>query len=260
MKRVILNIGLVAGATIVLSSCTKDKDSPGVEYMPDMYRSPAIEAYVDYGEFREETHPELKKMLSAKVPPKYTIPFYSNKDKAAWNMPLPFKAPIGGDASHGLYGYDMYETADEFMAELEGPIAAYKNPIPYSDDVLAEGKEIYTRMCSQCHGEKGDGKGSLVENGKISGVANFTGDSKETPEGKLFYYITYGKGIMGAHGMLLSREERWKVVHQLRKFQDSNYPNVETEEVPVDTMNVDTTMADVEMPAPEGEHGDENAH
>jgi len=260
MKRVILNIGLVAGTAIVLSACTKDKDSPGVEYMPDMYRSPAIEAYVDYGEFREETHPELKKMLSAKVPPKYTIPFHSDKDKAAWNMPLPFKAPIGGDASHGLYGYDMYETADEFMAELEGPIAAYKNPIPYSDEVLAEGKEIYTRMCSQCHGEKGDGKGSLVENGKISGVANFTGDSKETPEGKLFYYITYGKGIMGAHGMLLSREERWKVVHQLRKFQDSNYPNVETEEVPVDTMNVDTTVADVEMPAPDEGYGDENAH
>ena len=34
----------------LLASCGKAPNSPGIEYMPDMYRSPAIEAYVDYGQ------------------------------------------------------------------------------------------------------------------------------------------------------------------------------------------------------------------
>ena len=29
-----------------------NQDGPGTEFMPDMYRSPAIETYVDYGEIR----------------------------------------------------------------------------------------------------------------------------------------------------------------------------------------------------------------
>jgi hypothetical protein len=33
---------------LLMASCGGDPNSPGVEYMPDMYRSPAMEAYVDY--------------------------------------------------------------------------------------------------------------------------------------------------------------------------------------------------------------------
>ncbi len=36
--------------TVLLASCGGEKDSPGIEYMPDMYRSPSVEAYVDYGQ------------------------------------------------------------------------------------------------------------------------------------------------------------------------------------------------------------------
>ncbi|MEY3397906.1 MAG: hypothetical protein RL220_500, partial [Bacteroidota bacterium] len=37
---------MLAGATMFvgLHSCTTDPNAPGVEYMPDMYRSPALEA------------------------------------------------------------------------------------------------------------------------------------------------------------------------------------------------------------------------
>ena len=51
-----LNILVIACCIIFvagsMSSCSSDPDSPGKEYMPDMYRSPAIEPYVDYGEIR----------------------------------------------------------------------------------------------------------------------------------------------------------------------------------------------------------------
>jgi hypothetical protein len=35
-----------------MASCVGDPNSPGLEYMPDMYRSPAIESYWDYAEVR----------------------------------------------------------------------------------------------------------------------------------------------------------------------------------------------------------------
>ena len=48
MHKTIQYTTLVIVAFAMMTSCTTDPNSPGVEYMPDMYRSPAIEAYVDY--------------------------------------------------------------------------------------------------------------------------------------------------------------------------------------------------------------------
>jgi hypothetical protein len=50
--RVISSIAIAAVSTLMLGSCNADPDSAGYEYMPDMYRSSAIEPYVDYGEIR----------------------------------------------------------------------------------------------------------------------------------------------------------------------------------------------------------------
>ncbi len=37
---------VVVIAAISLASCTSDPDSPGVEFMPDMYRATVYEAYL----------------------------------------------------------------------------------------------------------------------------------------------------------------------------------------------------------------------
>jgi len=47
-------------AIILFGSCSADPNSPGLEYMPDMYRSPAIEPYVDYGEIRGRIQEDKK--------------------------------------------------------------------------------------------------------------------------------------------------------------------------------------------------------
>ena len=55
MKRTFLTVlgfSTLAISLLFTSSCTSNPDSSGYEYMPDMYRSPAIEAYVDYAEIR----------------------------------------------------------------------------------------------------------------------------------------------------------------------------------------------------------------
>ena len=59
-------------AAAMMTSCTTDPNSPGVEYMPDMYRSPAVEAYVDYGEdpyyVTEEVAAAQRRTMSARKP------------------------------------------------------------------------------------------------------------------------------------------------------------------------------------------------
>lgn len=185
-------------AGITLASCTKDSNSPGYEYMPDMYRSGAVEAYVDYH------HPDS---LSAMVPPDGTIPYSEDPSKAMFNMPYALKDTP-----------DDYEKAGLMM----------KNPIPFSEAGLAEGKAIYTKFCMHCHGEKGDGQGQIALNGKLDGIPSYSGQLKDLPEGKMFHTITYGKGLMGSHASQLSKEERWKVIFYVKALQNGGtYPKTE---------------------------------
>lgn len=177
-----------------LASCSKDPNSPGYEYMPDMYRSAAVEANVDY-------HNPDK--LSAKLPPDGTIPFSSDPTMAIFNMP-----------------YALHDNAADYEKS-----ASIKNPIAYSDAVVKEGEAIYKKMCTHCHGEKGDGMGQIAINGKIEGIPSYTGALKTLPEGKMFHTITYGKGLMGSHAGQLNKEERWKVIFWVKALQNGGtYP------------------------------------
>ena len=73
---------------VLFISCSKDPDSPGYEWVDDMYRSQAIEAYVDYGLVGDKANDSLKRTISARTPVKGTIPFSKNKTISATNMPF----------------------------------------------------------------------------------------------------------------------------------------------------------------------------
>ena len=70
---------LLTGAHSLLTACSGDPDAPGLEYMPDMYRSPAVEAYVDYGQdpyyFADSTVRRQRLTASARYAPEGTIAF-----------------------------------------------------------------------------------------------------------------------------------------------------------------------------------------
>ncbi len=52
------------------------------------------------------------------------------------------------------------------------------------------------------------------------GVANLQGDAyKNITEGHIFHVITYGKGLMGAHGSQVSEEDRWKIAMYVKELQ-----------------------------------------
>ena len=192
MRKVQLYIPVAISAFALLFTSCKDEQSPGIEYMPDMYRSPSIEAYVDYENIEEQ---------SAKLPVAGTIVHTGSPINS---IPYPFKNTAEG-----------YEEAG----------AKLKNPIPYSEAVAEEGKVLYTKFCVHCHGETGEGDGSVVKllTEKRDNYAlkppSYSKNLADLPEGKIFHSITYGKNNMGQHASQLTKEERWKIVYHVQKLQ-----------------------------------------
>lgn len=196
-------------ALVILAACGGDPNSPGIEYMPDMYRSPAVEAYVDYGQdpyyFEDSAVVAQRNTQSARLPVAGTVPFSMDPAKAALNFPYPYpNSPEG------------YERAG---AELRAAV-------PMTEATVEQGKVIYEKFCVHCHGPKGAGDGSVVKNGNYPQPPAYNGALKDLPEGKIFHSLVYGKNIaMGSHAGQLSKEERWLVTRYVQFLQnDGNMP------------------------------------
>jgi mono/diheme cytochrome c family protein len=190
--------------TVLLTSCGGEKDSPGIEYMPDMYRSPSVEAYVDYGQdpyyFDEQTVKAQRNTQSARLSPEGTIAWSADPSKAQYNFPYPFG-----------------NTADEYeRAGLE-----LKSPIAMTKETVEQGKVIYTKFCEHCHGATGMGDGKVVTEGNYPQPPAYNGTQLAAlPEGKVFHSLVYGKNVaMGSHSGQLSKEERWLVVQYVKYLQ-----------------------------------------
>ena len=219
--KALASLAVISITTILLGSCTADADSSGLEYMPDMYRSPAIEPYVDYGEVRGRENKDMKMKISALVPPMGTVPYFGT-DSTTVNLMLPYfrKANVAFRETHGLYGANL-SIVDEYALAI-----ADKNPLKLTaenaESVFKQGKELYTAMCQHCHSEKGDGNGPMVISGSFAGVPNYT-DRAALSDGQMFYSIYYGKGAMGSHSSQINKKEIWTLVHYVRKFQNAEY-------------------------------------
>lgn len=166
---------------VLVSSCTRDRSKPNIQYMPDMY---VAIPYEPYG-----INPMMPDSLASLVPP----------SGAVARGKMPFEYP------EGLVGY-----ADA-LVDLKSPLAV-------DEENLANGKKMYDIYCNTCHGDKGDGQGTLVKNGKFMGVPNYK--DRQITEGSIYHVIYYGRNMMGAHATLLTEKERWQVVQYVQKLRE----------------------------------------
>jgi mono/diheme cytochrome c family protein len=94
-----------------------------------------------------------------------------------------------------------------------------KNPVPPTQETLADAEQLFTDNCVLCHGEKGMGDGPGAKTIKVK-PANFT-DAKlmaEETDGSLFWKMSNGRGPMPAWKENLSDKERWELVGFIRKL------------------------------------------
>ncbi len=235
MKRKYLNrlskLAIVA-AVISITSC-KEEGGMAPEYMPDMYRSPAVEPYVDYGELR------------------------GNYSDAEYTDKMTARQPVEGTIPRGFQPYGYENNSEGYVLAGQN----LKNPVAYSDDVVAEGKELYGMFCIQCHGKTGQGDGILVERDKFPPLPVKFGAALELTEGKMFHSITYGKGLMGPHASQLNKEERWKLIHFIRTKFMEKVPTIDSVAVSViETVEEAVVAETVEVVEEEVKVTEEHGH
>jgi mono/diheme cytochrome c family protein len=97
--------------------------------------------------------------------------------------------------------------------------AKRENPVKPTETSLAEGKKLYGYQCAMCHGEKGDGKGDMVESMKLT-LKDYTSPEalKGLTDGTLYYILEKGKGKMPSQEGRMSATQKWILVNYIRSF------------------------------------------
>ena len=198
MNRIAFNktavLGAIGGALLLMTACTSNPDAPGVEYMPDMYRSPSHETYAQYA--MPDTTQEGGWTIhnTARQPVEGTVP-------RGWYMPFPYEDNADDRAKAAVEVKSPF-TAEEKMAYLE------------------EGKVAYNKFCTHCHGAAGKADGAVVKKGGHSPPPAYDSDQlKNITEGQIYTAIMLGKGAMGSHASQIEEPDRWKIVAFVQTLQ-----------------------------------------
>lgn len=181
LSRYIIAAFLVGG---LFSSCDFDRNKPGYTYFPDMEESQAFETYSSNTVFKDGKTNRL---------------------------------PVDKTIARGKIPYRFEKTEENLL------IAGNELVNPYVDDdsVVEDGKQLYQIYCTTCHGDMGDGNGTLYVSGKypFPPASLLTERAVNRKDGELFHIISIGFGVMGAHQSQINTEERWKIISYIRELQ-----------------------------------------
>ncbi len=169
---------------LAITGCSKVKTEPGYEYMPDMVYSIAYEAYSE----STLTTDGGAMMLAPKG-----------------SIPRGYKPFLYGDTD----------------AEKEKAGIELVDPRSSSIKRITRGKLLYEHLCLICHGNKGQGDGTLTK--KYPGPPAFNGRAlRDYKDGNFYYSIVKGYGDMPSHAAQLDELDRWDVIlyiHELQKME-----------------------------------------
>ncbi|WP_282080685.1 c-type cytochrome [Aquimarina algiphila] len=195
-------IKILAAAVVMISVVSCQKDSkPNYQYMPNMYEPVSYEAYGEYGVFPGGQE--------AMLPAEGSIP-------RGW---MPY------EIENSNVGYQFAKDS-------------LKNAIRYTKENEEAGKELYNIYCAICHGEKGDGKGTLVKREKILGVPSYDDVGRAITEGSIYHVMYYGINSMGSYASQTSEHERWQIVQYVQKLKadlEGKTPRIDTDVVVAET-------------------------
>lgn len=215
MKKVIYIVSMVSIWALV-SSC-HDKDDPNYQYMPNMYEEVSYESYGNY-----EVFPGGMEAMP----------------------------PAEGSVARGWMPYEYEDTYEG----LQNAKANLKNPLPYTEDNVNEGKALYTIYCAICHGDKGDGKGTLAEREKILGIPAYNDQGRAITEGSVYHVTYYGINTMGSYATQTTEKELWQINHYVMDLKDQldgepkrEFVDAATNEIEMGADQIDTTTINTEM-------------
>lgn len=184
-------------AVIVLffAGCRAGGDFTGREYMPDMAHSVAYEYYT----------PSRPVMVDGQM-----VNLFADGKSA--------REPAKGTIPRGYMPYHYPDTPEGYEAAGAELVNPYNK---VHAQITEKGKALYTVNCAICHGDKGDGKGFIVSNGKYPAPppSYFEDRILVLSEGKMFHSVQHGKNLMGSYAGQLDKDERWQVISYIKQLQ-----------------------------------------
>jgi len=184
---------------------------PPIEVFPDMDRMAFVKAQAPHGFFADG--------MGARMPVDETLPMgYRIPEQAAHEGGITEGGFSTGDTSYyntGRFG-DYWGTGmpEELGLDSEN-----------SGAFLRLGKERYEVFCGICHGETGNGAGTVGAAG-FPAIANLLDQARFSPEeyadGRFYNVIVNGQGLMKPYADKLNVEERWAVIAYVRLLQQMN--------------------------------------
>ena len=169
----------VLGLASAVISCHNTK-SPNYEYFPNMYQSVGYETYQETDAFANGQSNQLL---------------------------------VAGTIKRGFVPYEIPNTTEGYEASKLVTVSKLDSTTVDNEKT----KELYNIYCAICHGEKGNGKGYLVEREKILGVPSYA--DRMVTVGSVYHVLTYGLNSMGAYSNQLDQKERWMVSQYVMKLK-----------------------------------------
>jgi len=167
---------------VFIVSCKRNPLSPGLEYMPDMYRQNSVRAYEGVN-----GEPAMRHLPPGVIP----------QNEYVYNIP------------NTPEGYQM-------AAHIKNPLPATDSIIQMGKFYY----ERFCTPCHGASGQ-GDGKVVTI-GGFPPPPSYTSPNLMNLPEGQMFHSITYGKNLMPSHAYQLTPYQRWMVIHYIKKvLQDT---------------------------------------
>ncbi|WP_312207653.1 MULTISPECIES: c-type cytochrome [Empedobacter] len=197
MKKIALLIGL---GSIIITSCSDKKRHASIVYMPDMYYPTAYDPYekATFGYPHDEENSEVPVMSK-------------NHNMSALESVEGAVARTDGDILPWTF-----KNNNAGYAQAKAVTVSPLNAANKAAD-LERGKVLYGQNCAVCHGDAGDGQGSIVKSKAYSGVPTY--GERDITVGSVYHVIMYGKNAMGSYASQLIPADRWRVAEYVMSLK-----------------------------------------
>ncbi len=141
------------------------------------------------------------------------VPYETYSENPVFENGVTSQLPVEGTVARGATVYDYPDSEEGYQMAKD----SLRAPKAATEKSLEKGKVSYKIYCSSCHGDTGDGMGTLVKNEKFLGVPNYK--DRDITEGSIYHVIMYGRNLMGSHAGQLTEEERWNIVQYVEHLR-----------------------------------------
>jgi mono/diheme cytochrome c family protein len=128
---------------------------------------------------------------------------------------LAMQAPVAGTVSRGNTPY-LFAKNPEQAAQM------VINPLQTTAEHLGRGKDLFEVYCGICHGDFGDGDGSVSRRTAAMALKPPSLHSrklKEFSDGRLYHIISNGQNVMPGYAKQIQEKDRWTIIQYIRALQ-----------------------------------------